>query len=151
MSMTDDVNQDDAPDSMPFNDDEDAATPMPERMRSGEADELARLCADMMIEKKAHDVVMLDISKLTDVSDYFIVCSADSDTHLKAIADAVVDGALQAGIKPYRTEGWQGRTWIIIDFVEVVAHIFYHETRDFYKIERLWGDAVVTKVEDEHA
>lgn len=121
---------------------------MSERKEPEHSKSLARLCAESMLEKKAHDVVVLDIRKLTDVADYFIVCSADSDTHLKAIADAVVDGASDEGIKPYRTEGWQGRTWIIIDFVEVVAHVFYKETRDFYKIERLWGDAVIERIED---
>jgi ribosome-associated protein len=109
---------------------------------------LARMCAELMLEKKAKDVVMLDIRKLTDVTDFFVVCSADSDTHLRAIADAVLDGATKHGIKPYRTEGWQGQTWIILDFVEVVAHIFYKETREFYKIERLWGDAKIERVED---
>jgi ribosome-associated protein len=121
---------------------------MAARKRPAHPKTLARMCAELMLEKKAHDVVMLDIRKLTDVTDFFVVCSADSDTHLRAIADAVLDGAVEVGIKPYRTEGWQGQTWIILDFVEVVAHIFYKETREFYKIERLWGDAKVEKIED---
>ena len=118
------------------------------RKRPAHPKTLARMCAELMLEKKAHDVVTLDIRKLTDVTDFFVVCSADSDTHLRAIADAVVDGAARVGIKPYRTEGWQGQTWIIVDFVEVVAHIFYRETRDFYKIERLWADAKIEKITD---
>jgi ribosome-associated protein len=121
---------------------------MAARKRPSHPKTLARMCAELMLEKKAHDVVMLDLRKLTDVTDFFVVCSADSDTHLRAIADSVLDGAAELGIKPYRTEGWQGQTWIILDFVEVVAHVFYKETREFYKIERLWGDAKVEKVED---
>jgi ribosome-associated protein len=122
---------------------------MAKRTKPRHSKTLARRVAEMMISKKAKDVVMLDIRGLTDIADFFVVSSADSDTHLKAIADAVIDGMLEYEIKPWRTEGWQGRQWIIIDFVEVVAHVFYKETRDFYKIERLWGDAKVEKVVDE--
>lgn len=110
---------------------------------------LARRAAEFMLSKKAKDVVMLDIRPLTDMADFFVISSADSDIQLKAIADAVLDGMSELGIKPYRTEGWQGGQWIILDFVEVVAHIFYREARDFYKIERLWADAKTERVEDE--
>jgi len=110
---------------------------------------LARRCADLMLSKKAKDVVMLDIRGVTDMADFFVIGSADSDTQLKAIADAVLDGLNEHDIKPYRTEGWQGQQWIILDFVEVVVHIFYREAREFYKIERLWSDAKVERVVDE--
>ena len=109
---------------------------------------LARHIAELMLSKKAKDVVTLDLRQLTDMTDFFVVCTADSDIQVKAIADAVLDGMLELGMKPYRTEGWQGQQWIILDFVEVVAHVFYREARDFYKIERLWADAKVEKVED---
>lgn len=102
-----------------------------------------------MLSKKAKDVVILDIRQLTDMADFFVVCTAESDIQVKAIADAVLDGMNDIEIKPYRTEGWQGQQWIILDFVEVVAHVFYREARDFYKIERLWADAKVEKVVDE--
>ncbi|HVZ40106.1 MAG TPA: ribosome silencing factor [Candidatus Kapabacteria bacterium] len=112
---------------------------------------LARRCAELMLTKKGKDVVMLDIRKLTDMADFFVICSADSDTQLKAIADAVHDGLAELGIKPYRTEGWSGGQWIILDYVEVVVHVFYREARDFYKIERLWSDATVERVTDQPA
>jgi ribosome-associated protein len=110
---------------------------------------LARRCAELALSKKAKDVVMLDIRKLTDMSDFFVVCHGDNDTQVRAIADAIVDGATSLGVKPYRTEGWQGSQWVIIDFVEVVVHVFYRETREFYKIERLWADAAIERVTDE--
>ena len=110
---------------------------------------LARRCAELMISKKAKDVVVLDIRGLTDISDFFVICSAESDTQLRAVADAVSDGMAKVGIKPWRSEGWQGGQWIIIDFVEVVCHILYKDAREFYKIERLWSDAKVEKVTDE--
>jgi ribosome-associated protein len=109
---------------------------------------LARRCAELALSKKAKDVVMLDIRELTDMSDFFVVCNGDSDTQVRAIADAIADGLAEQGIKPYRTEGWQGSQWIILDFVEVVVHVFYKETREFYKIERLWADAKIERVVD---
>lgn len=110
---------------------------------------LARRCAELMLSKKAKDVVILDLRQLTDMTDFFVVCTADSDIQVRAVADAVLDGMLEYEIKPYRTEGWQGQQWVILDFVEVVVHVFYREARDFYKIERLWSDAKVEKVVDE--
>jgi ribosome-associated protein len=109
---------------------------------------LARRCAELALSKKAKDVVMLDIRELTDMSDFFVVCNGDSDTQVRAIADAVADGLAEQGIKPYRTEGWQGSQWIILDFIEGVVHVFYKETREFYKIERLWADAKIEHVVD---
>lgn len=110
---------------------------------------LARRSAELMLTKKAKDVVMLDIRGLTDIADFFVICSAESDTQLRAIADAVSDGLAEVGIKPWRSEGWQGGQWIIIDFVEVVCHILYKDAREFYKIERLWSDAKIERMKDE--
>lgn len=112
------------------------------------AHELAHACAEFMLEKKAKDIIILDLEGLTDIADYFVICSSESDTHLRAIADGVLDGLVEEGIKPYRTEGWQAAQWIILDFVEVVVHVLYKETRDFYKLERLWGDAKIEHIVD---
>jgi len=94
-----------------------------------------------MLSKKGRDVVILDVHAITDITDFFVICTADNDVQLKAIADAVLDDLVVDRIKPYRTEGWQGGQWIILDFVEVVVHVMYHKARDYYKIERLWADA----------
>ncbi len=110
---------------------------------------LAHHCADLMVAKKAQNIVILDVRGLTDVTDYLVVGSADNDTHLKAIGDGILDGLSKEGVKPYRTEGWQGLQWVILDFVEVVVHLFYREARDFYKLERLWADAPVENIHDD--
>jgi len=101
-----------------------------------------------MLSKKGRDVVLLDVRPLTDITNFFVIGTADNDTQLKAMADAVLDDCSDEGIKPYRTEGWQGRQWIVLDFVEVVVHVMYREARDFYKIERLWSDALREEVAD---
>jgi len=109
---------------------------------------LARKIGDLMISKKAHDVVILDLRKMTSATDYFVICSADSDTQVKAIADAVRDGTESKGVSPWHAEGFQALTWVVIDYVDVVAHIFHRETRSFYNLERLWRDAGRTEIRD---
>ena len=109
---------------------------------------LAKHIAELMLSKKANDVVMLDLRKLTSVTDYFVVCSAESDTQVKAIADAVQEGLEQRGETCYHREGISALQWVVLDYVDVVAHIFYHEARSFYNLERLWADAKRTTVTD---
>ena len=123
-----------------------------ERVRQPTSDDsLAREIAELMLSKKAKDVVIMDLHGLTDLTDYFLVCTGDSNTQIRAIADGVLDGLAEEGVKPYRTEGWQGGNWIILDFVEVVVHIFYAETRTFYNIERLWADAKFERITDQES
>ena len=109
---------------------------------------LAKRIADLMISKKALDVVILDLKKLTSAADYFVICTADSDTQVRAIADAVRDGMEESDERVWHYEGYQALKWIVLDYVDVVAHIFYKEDRSFYNLERLWGDAKKTNVKD---
>jgi len=97
-------------------------------------------------EKKGHDIVRLDLRELnSSVSDYFIVCNADSSTQVKAIADSVEDEIYKSTqTNPWRKEGLDNAEWIILDYFDIVVHIFKTEKRDFYGIEDLWGDAETT-------
>ena len=113
------------------------------------SEELARHCTELMIEEKAGDIVLLDVRGLTDVADFFVVCSCDNDTHVKAVAENIRESLKKEEIEVWKTEGWQGMNWIILDYVEVVAHIFYHEKRHFYKLERLWADAKIEHITDQ--
>ena len=109
---------------------------------------LARRIAALALTKKAHDVTVMDLRKITDVSDFFVICSGDSDTQVRAIADAVADGTEEIGISPWHREGLSQRQWVLLDYVDVVVHIFHRDTRKFYALEKLWGDARVEVVED---
>ena len=108
----------------------------------------AKKIADLMISKKAFDVAILDLKKLTSATDYFVICSADSDTQVKAIADAVQDGMEALGEHIWHQEGYHAMRWILLDYVDVVAHIFHKEERSFYNLDRLWGDAKRTEIQD---
>ncbi len=111
--------------------------------------ELAHHIAQLILEKKGFDVIILDLKDLTFVADYFVICSADSDVQAKAIMEHIKDDLIYETIKPWHTEGMASSTWILLDFVDVVVHIFHPETREFYGLERLWGDAKVTEIKDE--
>ncbi|MFZ1572174.1 MAG: ribosome silencing factor [Candidatus Kapaibacterium sp.] len=114
-----------------------------------ESELMARTAAEFILEKKANDILVLDVRKLTDMTDYFVICSTDSDTQLKAVAGNVLDHFAELGEKPFKTEGWSSGQWIILDFYNIVIHIFYKEAREFYKLEKLWADAVIEVVNDE--
>jgi len=109
---------------------------------------LAKRIADFALSKKAADVVMLDLRKLGAPTDFFVICSADSDTQVKAIADAVRDGTEQIGARLWHSEGFRALRWVLLDYVDVVVHVFKKEARSFYNLERLWGDAKSTAVHD---
>jgi ribosome-associated protein len=113
-----------------------------------ESSQLANKITDLIFNKKGYDVKILDLRKLTTITDYFVVCSGDSDTQVKAIADEVGKEMRDEGIRPWHTEGYQALNWILIDFVDVVVHIFKKETREFYNLEKLWGDAPMIAVTD---
>ncbi len=90
----------------------------------------------------------MDLRKVTDMADFFIVCSADSDVQVKAIADAVTDGTDAIGVSAWHREGLSQRQWVLLDYVDVVVHVFHKEMRKYYALEKLWGDAAIELVED---
>lgn len=104
---------------------------------------------DGMQERKAKNIVVLDLSKIENrVADYFVICDADSNTHVNAIAESVEETvAKQVGEIPYHTEGHQNGEWIIIDYINIVAHVFMKEIREYYNIEGLWGDAEIKNID----
>ncbi|MBN1780456.1 ribosome silencing factor [bacterium] len=101
----------------------------------------AHQIVELALTKKARDVVLLDLKDISNVTDYFICCHGDSDVQVKAIADAIETGMREKGQKPWHKEGTTFYNWVLIDYVDIVVHVFQKETREFYGLERLWGDA----------
>lgn len=103
-----------------------------------------------MQDKKAKNITIINLSDLENrVCDYFVICDADSNTHVNAIADSVEEVVMKkTSEKPYHTEGHQNSEWILIDYVNIVAHVFLRETREFYNIEALWADGEITTIKD---
>jgi ribosome-associated protein len=110
--------------------------------------ELAHKISDVIFTKKGFNVLVIDLRKLVTFTDYFVVCSADSDTQVKAIADQVDKALSDEGMKCWHREGLKALSWVLLDYVDVVVHIFRKDAREFYNLEKLWGDAPSEKMKD---
>lgn len=97
-------------------------------------------------ERKAMDGVVLDLRGVSDATDYFVVVSGTSDTHVRAVAEHVLDALRNKGVRPHHVEGLAAGRWVLLDFVDFVVHIFHPALREFYQLERLWGDAPLRSV-----
>ena len=119
--------------------------------RTGDGLELAKDAVRLALDKKASDPVLLDLRELEAVSDYFVIVSAASEVQVKAIADYVEDSLRESkGLKPWHVEGREGRHWMLLDYIDVVVHVFHEKTREYYLLERLWGDAKKIEIADSH-
>ncbi|NLR93180.1 ribosome silencing factor [Flammeovirga sp. SR4] len=114
-------------------------------------EELAHIVAKGMQEKKAQNIEILDLRKVKNgVTDFFVICTASSDTQVDAIVDSIEKEVKDAnGEKPWATEGTGSQGWALLDYVNVVAHVFLPKKREFYALEELWGDAKVFKLPTE--
>lgn len=99
-------------------------------------------CVEAALDKKAEDVVVLDLRGLSDVTDYFMICHGTTDRHVLAITESI-EGRLrrELGLRPSHIEGLRQGEWVLLDFIDLVVHVFVSEKREFYRLERLWGDA----------
>ena len=105
------------------------------------ATEKMKLAVKHLDNKKARDIKVLKVSGLTLLADYFVICSASSTTQVKALGDTLEEAMEKAGEQLLKKEGKQGLNWILLDYSDVIVHIFYQETREFYGLEKLWADA----------
>ncbi len=102
---------------------------------------MAAVAATAAEDKQASDVVALDVKKLTIIADYFIIAGAETSLQVRAIAQAIEEALADKDIKYLRREGWDDARWVLIDYADIVVHIFLKSEREFYALERLWGDA----------
>jgi ribosome-associated protein len=102
---------------------------------------LARRAAALSLDLKANDVVMLDLARVSDATDYFVIASGSSDTHVRAIAEHVMEQLRKEGVRVHHVEGLPQGRWVLLDYIDFVVHVFHPTLRSFYQLERLWGDA----------
>lgn len=108
----------------------------------------AHKISEIIFTKKGFNVLTIDLRNLASFTDFFVICSADSDVQVKAIADQVDKALSEEGIKCWHKEGLKALSWVLMDYVDVVVHIFKKDAREFYKLEKLWGDAPSEKMID---
>lgn len=105
------------------------------------SEHLARRAAALAVDLKADDVVILDLRGVTDMTDFFVIASGTSDTHVRSVAEHVLEEMKHEGMAAHQSEGLQQGRWALLDFVDCVVHVFHPTMRQFYQLERLWGDA----------
>ncbi len=98
------------------------------------------------LDKKAEEVVVLDLRDVSSATDFFVIASGRSDVQVKAIAEHVLDSAKAAGVRPEHVEGRDDGRWVLLDYIDYVVHVFHAPVREFYRLEALWGDAKVLSV-----
>ncbi len=123
---------------------------MAKKKKGVDSEKLSDAIVKGMQEKKAFDIVVMDLRKVKNaVADYFVICSGGSDKQLEAISDSIDEIVFKkVKVKPWHMEGKSNKEWMILDYISVVAHIFRKDRRQFYSLEKLWGDAEITEIED---
>jgi ribosome-associated protein len=110
--------------------------------------ETARRMVDAASDKKAQDIILLDVRKVSSLADYFVICSANVDRQIRAVAEAVEEALDAVNVPPYKREGTPADGWVLLDYGDVIMHIFSTEQRNFYRLEQLWEQAqVVVRVQ----
>ena len=124
---------------------------MPVKIKPDDTKNILKQVVAAMQEKKARNIISLDLREVTDsISQYFVICHAPSTTQVNAIHDNVMEYVQKnCGIKPFHREGYENSEWILIDYFDVVVHVFREDIRVFYKLEDLWADAVIKKYKSE--
>ncbi|MEH0154377.1 ribosome silencing factor [Limibacter armeniacum] len=122
---------------------------MEDRKKGISSEELAGLIVNGMKDKKAQDIVVLDLRKVQNaMTDFFVICSGTSDRQVDAIKDGIEESTWKfAKEDPYRKEGLERSEWVLLDYINVVAHVFTQKKRAFFGLEDLWGDAIVSRVD----
>lgn len=110
---------------------------------------LAYKIAKLGLEKKGKQIVVMNLNNVSSVADFFVIMSGDSDTQLKALSDHIIRKLREEKIRIYHREGYETLRWVLLDYVDVIVHIFRKETREHYGLERLWGDAKIELILEE--
>jgi ribosome-associated protein len=111
----------------------------------------AHRAAALALDLKARNVLLLDLAKVSDATDYFVIASGTSDTHVRAVAEHVMEQLKKEGVRVHHVEGLTQGRWVLLDYIDFVVHVFHPTLREFYQLERLWSDADITEVDREGA
>ena len=120
--------------------------PRVSKVKTVSSSELAVNIAKFALDKKAENVVSLNVKNLTNITDEFVICSSDTNIQVKAIADSI---RKNTDYKPVRIEGYEHLNWVLLDYIDVIVHVFKTSERNYYNIEKLWGDAPIREFIDE--
>ena len=108
----------------------------------------AKKISDLMLEKKALDIIIIDVHKITTLTDFFVICTSESEPQTRAITDHIYEQMKEDDMRAWHIEGYENLDWVLLDYVNIVVHVFSRESRDYYDLERLWADGQITQVHD---
>ena len=108
----------------------------------------ARRISELMLEKKALDIIIIDVHKITTLTDFFVICTSESEPQTRAITDHIYEQMKEDGMRAWHIEGYENLDWVLLDYVNIVVHVFSRESRDYYDLERLWADGKISQVHD---
>ncbi len=111
-----------------------------EALMEGLPEEVAK-AADLAGDRKARDILVMDLRGISNATDYFLIASGTSDMHVRSVAEHIIEKLKESGVRPNHVEGLKGGRWVLIDYVDFVVHVFHPDARAFYQLENLWGDA----------
>ena len=111
-------------------------------------DKHIKFIGDLLLEKKSEDITVLAVEKITSITDFIIICTSNSSTQTKAIVDHIRSRLKELGSIPLNIEGYSNLSWVLMDYGNIIIHVFLPEFRNFYNLERLWGDAKSHKIDD---
>ena len=108
----------------------------------------AQIISQLMLEKKALDIIIIDVHKITTLTDFFVICTSESEPQTRAITDHIYEQMKEYDMRAWHIEGYENLDWVLLDYVNIVVHVFSRESRDYYDLERLWADGKITQVHD---
>ena len=108
----------------------------------------AQRISELMLEKKAIDIIIIDVREITTLTDFFVVCTSESEPQTRAITDHINQTMKKEGTQSWHIEGYEHLDWVLVDFVNIIVNIFSKDKREYYEFERLWADGTITKVQD---
>ena len=106
----------------------------------------AHKISELMLGKKALDIKIIDVRKITTLTDFFVICTSESEPQTRAITDHIHEQMKKDGMKAWHIEGYENLEWVLLDYVNIVVHVFSRESRDYYDLERLWADGKITSI-----
>ena len=131
---------------MPTDPTTDPESQQPSLTRSELPDEVAR-AIDLALDRKGRDVAVLDLRGVSSATDYFVLATGTSDIHVKSVAEHIIEELRKGEVRPDHVEGLRSGRWVLIDYIDFVVHVFHPAARDFYDLERLWGDAPLLQLD----
>ena len=119
------------------------------KTKSSGIDHNAQRISQLMLEKKALDINVIDVRKITTLTDFFVICTSESGPQTRAITDHIHEQMKDEGMKVWHIEGYENLEWVLLDYINIVVHVFSQKSRDYYDLERLWADGQISHIHDE--